>query len=128
MGRICMATRDEVVVAVAGRYARTSRLERGRVLGEFMAVTGRHRKHARPLLLPASAFPGRMVASSDDFGASMTDAAQDLLDPANAGPGSGAGALCLPLGLSMRPDAASRAARRANAETRWASLQVAMWS
>ncbi len=50
MGRISMAARDELVVAVAGRYARTSRLERGRILDEFMAVTGLHRKHAMRLL------------------------------------------------------------------------------
>ena len=45
-----MATRDELVVAVAGRYARASRLERGRILDEFVAVTGLHRKHAMRLL------------------------------------------------------------------------------
>ena len=45
-----MATRDELVVAVAGRYAMGSRAERGRILDEFVAVTGHHRKHATRLL------------------------------------------------------------------------------
>jgi hypothetical protein len=50
MGRISMATRDELVAAVRGRYARSSRAERGRILDEFAAVTGLHRKHAVRLL------------------------------------------------------------------------------
>jgi len=50
MGRISMATRNELVVAVAGRYALGSRVERGRILDEFAAVTGYHRKHAMRLL------------------------------------------------------------------------------
>jgi hypothetical protein len=45
-----MATRDEVVAAVVKRYARSSRLERGRILDEFVALKGHHRKHAMRLL------------------------------------------------------------------------------
>jgi hypothetical protein len=45
-----MATRDELVAAVADRYARGHRGERGRILDEFAAVTGYHRKHAMRLL------------------------------------------------------------------------------
>ena len=45
-----MATRDELVAAVAGRYALGNRKERGRILDEFAAVTGHHRKHAMRLL------------------------------------------------------------------------------
>jgi hypothetical protein len=45
-----MATRDEVVAAVVERYARSGRLERGRILDEFVALTGHHRKHAMRLL------------------------------------------------------------------------------
>jgi len=45
-----MTTRDELVVALAGRYARGSRVERGRMLDEFAALTGHHRKHAMRLL------------------------------------------------------------------------------
>jgi hypothetical protein len=45
-----MATRDELVVALIERYAGGGRLERGRILDEFAAVTGFHRKHAMRLL------------------------------------------------------------------------------
>src|ERR1017187_2680306 len=50
MGGISMATRDELVVALAGRYAASNRKERGRILDEFAAVGGLHRKHAMRLL------------------------------------------------------------------------------
>ena len=45
-----MTTRDELVVAMAGRYGSSNRKERGRILDEFVAVTGFHRKHAMRLL------------------------------------------------------------------------------
>jgi hypothetical protein len=45
-----MAARDELVAAVADRYAMGDRGERGRILDEFAAVTGYHRKHAMRLL------------------------------------------------------------------------------
>ena len=45
-----MATRDELIAAIAGRYAQGDRSERGRILDEFVAVTGFHRKHAMRLL------------------------------------------------------------------------------
>ena len=50
MGQISMATRNELVVALAGGYASSSRMERGRILDEFTAVSGLHRKHAMRLL------------------------------------------------------------------------------
>src|SRR6202158_4363427 len=50
MRRISMAARDELVAAIAGRYAQGNRAERGRILDEFTAVTGFHRKHAMRLL------------------------------------------------------------------------------
>jgi hypothetical protein len=50
MGQISMATRGELVVALAGRYASSNRKERGRILDEFTAVSGLHRKHAMRLL------------------------------------------------------------------------------
>ena len=50
MRRISMATRDELVAAVSERYGQASRAERGRILDEFAAVTGLHRKHAMRLL------------------------------------------------------------------------------
>ena len=50
VGRISMATRDELVCALAGRYAASGGKERGRILDEFTAVSGLHRKHAMRLL------------------------------------------------------------------------------
>jgi len=57
MGQISMATRDELVVALAGRYATSNRIERGRILDEFVALSGLHRKHAMRLLRAGQ--PGR---------------------------------------------------------------------
>jgi hypothetical protein len=45
-----MATRDELMVAVRERYANSERGEKTRILDEFVAVTGFHRKHAMRLL------------------------------------------------------------------------------
>src|SRR5450759_3619217 len=50
MRRVSMATRDELVVVLRERYAGSGRAERGRILDEFSAVTGFHRKHAMRLL------------------------------------------------------------------------------
>src|SRR5260370_3756605 len=67
MRRISMTTRAELVAAIAGRYAQGDRVERRRVLDEFSAVTGFHRKHAMRLLragLPkprSGPRPGRRV-------------------------------------------------------------------
>jgi hypothetical protein len=45
-----MATRNELVEAIAARYARSDRVEKARILDEFVAVTDFHRKHAMRLL------------------------------------------------------------------------------
>jgi hypothetical protein len=50
MRRVTMATRDELVVAVRDRYAHSERGEKTRILDEFVAVTGFHRKHAMRVL------------------------------------------------------------------------------
>ena len=39
MRQVSMTTRDELVAAIAGRYAWSGRLEKGRILDEFVAVT-----------------------------------------------------------------------------------------
>nr|WP_294553763.1 ISNCY family transposase [uncultured Rhodopila sp.] len=57
MGRISMATRDELVVALTARYAASNRAGRGRILDEFVAISGLHRKHAMRLLRAGG--PGR---------------------------------------------------------------------
>jgi hypothetical protein len=50
MRRISMATRDELILAVGERYGRARLAEKRRILDEFVAVTGYHRKHAMRLL------------------------------------------------------------------------------
>ena len=48
--RISMTTRAELVAAVSERYHGATRAERSRILDEFAAITGYHRKHAIRLL------------------------------------------------------------------------------
>ncbi|MBB4201186.1 hypothetical protein GGD83_005024 [Rhodoblastus sphagnicola] len=50
MRRISMTTRDELIAATVARYALADRTQRSRILDEFTAVTGFHRKHASRLL------------------------------------------------------------------------------
>ena len=50
MRRVSMATREELVKAVTERYARSERPEKSRILDEFVAVSGFHRKHVMRLL------------------------------------------------------------------------------
>src|SRR3954462_15070597 len=50
MRRISMTARDSLVAAIAGRYSQANKTERGRILDEFTAITGFHRKHAMRLL------------------------------------------------------------------------------
>ena len=45
-----MVGRTELLEAVSTRYGGATRLERSRILDEFAAVTGYHRKHAIRLL------------------------------------------------------------------------------
>ena len=44
-----MGTRGELVAAVGSRYRGGTRTEKARILDEFVAVTGLHRKHAMRL-------------------------------------------------------------------------------
>jgi hypothetical protein len=50
MGKVSMAMREELVAATSGRYLAAPRDEKRRILDEFVAVTGFHRKHAMRLL------------------------------------------------------------------------------
>ncbi len=50
MRTISMTTRDALIAATGTRYRGGSRAVRGRILDEFTAVTGLHRKHAARLL------------------------------------------------------------------------------
>ena len=50
MRKVSMTARDELVNALARRYAVAGRAEKTRILDEFVAVAGFHRKHAMRLL------------------------------------------------------------------------------
>ena len=54
MGRMSTKARDELVNALARRYAIGTRAEKTRILDEFEAVTGFHRKHAMRVLRSGS--------------------------------------------------------------------------
>src|SRR5919206_3907024 len=54
MRQVSMATRDELVAAVVERYRRSGRHDKTRILDEFVAVTGFHRKHAMRVLRSGS--------------------------------------------------------------------------
>ena len=51
--------RRELVAAVIERYQRSTLAERGRILDEFVALTGYHRKHASRVLNRNPATPAR---------------------------------------------------------------------
>jgi hypothetical protein len=50
MRKVSMATRAELILAIRGRYASAGRPEKAKILDEFVALTGFHRKHAMRLL------------------------------------------------------------------------------
>ena len=67
MRKVSMATRAELILAIRERYGSAERPEKAKILDEFVAVTGFHRKHAMRLLRgsdePAKggARPGRRI-------------------------------------------------------------------
>ena len=58
MGKMSTAARTELVNALARRYAVGTRAEKNRILDEFEAVTGFHRKHAMRVLRSGSTASG----------------------------------------------------------------------
>ncbi len=56
--RISMATRKELLAAIKDRYRGKGRVEKNRILDEFVAVTGYHRRHALRLLNQNADQPG----------------------------------------------------------------------
>ena len=58
-GQISMTTRKELTAAIRERYHRASSVDRGRILDEFVAVTGYHRKHAIRVLAGVLPMPPR---------------------------------------------------------------------
>ena len=71
MRKVSMATRRELVVAIRGRYGSVGRGEKIKILDEFVALTGFHRKHAMRLLrsgavaAPVGSRPRRRVYGED---------------------------------------------------------------
>ena len=57
MSEISTATRQELVQAVGERYRTVSAEEKGRILDEFVALTGYHRKHAIRVLNGCTGIP-----------------------------------------------------------------------
>ena len=49
-GRISKQTQAELLAALSGRYQSSAKTDKGRILDEFVAVSGYHRKHAIRLL------------------------------------------------------------------------------
>ena len=60
MSEISTAARQELVQAIGGRYRTVSADEKGRILDEFVALTGYHRKHAIRVL---NGFTGRPTST-----------------------------------------------------------------
>ena len=58
MRKVSMATRAVLVAATAGRYQAATRTQKMRILDEFVAITGFHRKHAMRLLRTGSVRKG----------------------------------------------------------------------
>ena len=52
METVSKSARKEILAAVRVRYEQASKLEKGKILSEFAAVAGYHRKHAIRLLNP----------------------------------------------------------------------------
>src|SRR5690606_3725920 len=50
MRHISVATKNELITALAQRYREGSREEKSRLLDQFVAISGMHRKHAMRLL------------------------------------------------------------------------------
>ena len=62
-----MATREELLCALIDRYGKASRSEKSRIVSEFAAVTGYHRKHAGRLLCGARKGDERAPVSDLDL-------------------------------------------------------------
>ncbi len=90
--RISMAGRTELLEAVSTRYGGATRSERSRILDEFAAVTGYHRKHAIRLLTgwgdrekgeQYTADPGRAGSRRGRYGPEVCDALIQLWEVAD---------------------------------------------
>lgn len=72
--RISMATRSELVAAIVERYRLGSRSDKCRILDEFVAVTGYHRKHAIRVLAGREKRPSGNKSNSLRYGSNVREA------------------------------------------------------
>ena len=72
--RISMATRSELVEAIVERYRPGCRTDKQRILDEFVAVTGYHRKHASRALNRSEKPPPASKGYSLRYGSDVRDA------------------------------------------------------
>lgn len=74
MGTISRQARQELLNAIKGRYAAASTDDKARILDEFVALTGYHRKHAIRLLNSASSKPGTPASPSRVYDEAVREA------------------------------------------------------
>jgi len=90
MRKVSMATRAELVAAMSCRYVSGGRDEKARMLDEFVALTGFHRKHAMRLLRgdqepsKGGPRPGRRIYG-DDVRAALVVAGRRRIEFAESG-------------------------------------------
>ncbi len=64
--KIAASTRQELVAALRERYQVATRAEKARILSEFVAVSGYHRKHAIRVLTGTAQHTEKRASSSVD--------------------------------------------------------------
>jgi hypothetical protein len=70
MGKgISLQTRDELLGAIQRRYQESSKTDKVRILDEFIALTGYHRKHGIRLLSKVAKSAGMGARKSAQMGA-----------------------------------------------------------
>ena len=89
--------RRELVAAVTGRYRRSKPAERGRILDEFVALTGYHRKRAIRVLNGDSAMPAVRRGRRSVYDEAVTEGLVVLVG------GIGPGVRQAPEGCCCRP-------------------------
>ena len=101
MSTISAGARKELVVAVAERYQTSTAAEKRRILDEFVALTGYHRKHAIRVLNGNSAQPATRRGRRCVYDEAVTEGLVVLWEASDrlcgktpegvaAGPGAGA--------------------------------------
>ena len=77
VGEISAATRIGVLGAIRGRYREASKMDKSRMLDEFVALSGCHTKHAVRLLGPAHLRRGGEAATDHGMGGFGQDMRQE---------------------------------------------------